>query len=71
MIVALLFVVVFVIGIVLLPMGWFSGHYDVKTGFILWFWILAILYVFDAKMITDIFIADIQFFASLPWSGYP
>ena len=71
MIVALLFVVVFVIGIVLIPLGWFTGGHDWKTAFISWFWILFTLYWFDAKVITDIFIADIQFLASLPWSGYP
>ena len=71
MIIALLFVIVFVIGIALIPLGWFTGGYDVKTAFILWFWILATLYVFDAKMIADIFVTDFQYFSSLPWSGYP
>jgi len=71
MIIALLFVIVFVIGIVLIPLAWFNQSHDIKTAFILWFWVLATLYWFDPKVITDIAISDFQCFISLPWSGYP
>jgi hypothetical protein len=71
MIIALLFVIVFVIGIVLIPLGWWSGSIDVREALLIWLLLLATLYLLDIEIIHQVAITNVNFFTSLPWVGAP
>lgn len=69
MIFAILFVIIFSIGLVTIPLAWFSKSYDLRAMLVIYIVGCYLCYLFDTEIIQQMFVHLFNICTAAPWSG--